>query len=110
MVLPTLPAGWKYESWIGATGSSDPIPYSCGEFYSPDGADSDGCGGGAGTGGFFPEFPGGGVLGGHAQQNYPGGPVPPDPTRRKRGLPVNPRPPPTTGPQPVPPSGALQHT
>jgi hypothetical protein len=102
LVLPALPAGWKYESWIGNTSSSDPIPYSCGEFYTPDGADSDGCGGGAGVGGFCPSFPGEDFLMANSQQNHQGDPILPtlNGSSPTWGITISIEPDPNTGPNP----------
>lgn len=57
LTVPTLPSGWRYEGWVGDACSSDPIPYSTGEYSSATGADMDGCGGGAGPDA-CPDFPG----------------------------------------------------
>lgn len=52
--LPALPSkGWVYEGWVVVNG----VPMSTGRFTQVSGADSDGAGKTAGTGG-FPPFPG----------------------------------------------------
>ncbi|MHC4861136.1 MAG: hypothetical protein ACYTDY_13710, partial [Planctomycetota bacterium] len=61
LVLPTLPAGWRYEGWVVVDGT----PYSTGRFDAPDGADSDGAGASAGPGG-GPPFPGQDYIAGPA--------------------------------------------
>jgi hypothetical protein len=53
LVLPTLPAGWAYEGWIGTPDG----PISTGRFLTPAGADSDGGGPAAGPDP-APPFPG----------------------------------------------------
>ena len=64
LTMPTLPAEWEYESWIGDANSVDQIPYSCGEFVSMTGADFDGVGTYTGHGEcgnsdtYAPKFPG----------------------------------------------------
>lgn len=52
LTLPTLPTGiygWQYQGWIADVNSTDAVPYSTGEFYSPSGADADGGGCAAGS-------------------------------------------------------------
>jgi hypothetical protein len=60
LTLPALPGGsfgWQYEGWLSDVHNVDPVPYSTGEFASPNSSDHDGAGCGSGPL-TAPSFPG----------------------------------------------------